>query len=224
MELYTLNEIEQLQKDLPYLIETSQWLQNFLAKPHADLGRPGPVCPFVPKAMKLNALRMRVIRSQNLLAQEVENIVLPYLHTFLALEPKNQAEALNKSILLLFPDISHEEAPRLIDSVQKKLKLLFVEAGLMLGEFHRRNQTPGLHNSHFRPLRSPVPMLVIRFMVESDLPFLENAADLNIRICYLEAYLKNFDQRFNDETNCDRARQALAFARQQLEKELLIMK
>ncbi|QIR39598.1 hypothetical protein HCG51_24725 [Tolypothrix sp. PCC 7910] len=224
MELYTLNEIEQLQKDLPYLIETSQWLQNFLAKPHADLGRPGPVCPFVPKAMKLNALRMRVIRFQNLLAQEVENIILPYLHTFLDLEPKNQAEALNKSILLLFPDISHEDAPRLIDSVQKKLKPLFVEAGLMLGEFHRRNQTPGLHNPHFRPLCSPVPMLVIRFMVESDLPFLENAADLNIRIRYLEAYLNNFDQRFNDETNCDRARQALAFARQQLEKELLIMK
>ncbi|OUL17618.1 DUF6875 domain-containing protein [Nostoc sp. 106C] len=223
MELYTPSEIEQLQQDLPYLIETSQWLKTFLAKPHPDLGRPGPVCPFVPKAIKLDYIRLRVIRSQNLVQQQVINIVLPYLNTFLELEPKEQEDSLNKAILLLFPDISHEDAPRLIDSVQKQLKPLFVESGLMLGEFHKRNQTPGLHNPNFRPLRSPIPMLAIRYMVESDLAFLQSADDLNLRIRYLQAYLKRFEQRFKDETNFKNAHQALALAKLQLKKEPLVM-
>ncbi|OUL24267.1 hypothetical protein BV372_28975 [Nostoc sp. T09] len=223
MELYTPSEIEQLQQDLPYLIETSQWLKTFLARPHPDLGRPGPVCPFVPKAIKLDYIRLRVIRSQNLVQQQVVNIVLPYLNTFLELEPREQDDSLNKAILLLFPDISHEDAPRLIDSVQKQLKPLFVESGLMLGEFHKRNQTPGLHNPNFRPLRSPIPMLAIRYMVESDLAFLQSADDINLRVRYLQAYLKRFEQRFKDETNFKNAHQALALAKLQLKKEPLVM-
>jgi hypothetical protein len=223
MELYTPSEIEQLQQDLPYLIETTQWLKTFLARPHPDLGRPGPVCPFAPKAIKLDYIRLRVIRSHNLVQQQVLNIVLPYLNTFLELEPREQEDSLNKAILLLFPDISHEDAPRLIDSVQKQLKPLFVESGLMLGEFHKRNQTPGLHNPNFRPLRSPIPMLAIRFMVESDLPFIQSADDLNLRIRYLEAYLKRFEKRFKDENNFKNAQQALALTKLQLKKESLVM-
>ncbi|MDZ8050501.1 MAG: DUF6875 domain-containing protein [Aulosira sp. ZfuVER01] len=223
MELYTLSEIEQLQQDLPYLIETSQWLKTFLARPHPDLGRPGPVCPFAPKAIKLDYIRLRVIRSHNLVQQQVVDIVLPYLNTFLELEPREQEDSLNKAILLLFPDISHDDAPRLIDSVQKQLKPLFVESGLMLGEFHKRNQTPGLHNPNFRPLRSPIPMLAIRFMVESDLPFIQSADDLNVRIRYLEAYLKRFEKRFKDDNNFENAHQALALAKLQLKKESLVM-
>lgn len=224
MELYTPDDIEQLQQDLPYLIDTWQWLKNFLARPHPHLGRPGPVCPFVPKAMKLNCIRLKVIRSDNLVQQQVVDIVLPYLNTFLELEPTEPEEdALNKAILLLFPDISHENAPQLIDSVQKQLKPLFVDSGLMLGEFHKRNETPGLHNPDFRPLRSPIPMLAIRFMVESDLSFLQSADDLNTRIRYLEAYLKRFDRRFKDENNFQKANQALALAKKQIQKELLVM-
>ncbi|BAY10334.1 DUF6875 domain-containing protein [Calothrix sp. NIES-2098] len=223
MELYTPSEIEQLQQDLPYLIEISQWLKTFLSRSHPDLGRPGPVCPFVPKAIKLDCIRLRVIRSHNLVQQQVINIVLPYLNTFLELEPREQDDSLNKAILLLFPDISHEDAPRLIDSVQKELKPLFVESGLMLGEFHKRNHTPGLHNPNFRPLRSPIPMLAIRFMVESDLPFLQNAEDLNLRIRYLEAYLKRFENKFKDENNFKNARQSLALAKLEVKTKTLLL-
>jgi hypothetical protein len=224
MELYTPDEIEQLQQDLPYLIETWEWLKSFLARPHPHLGRPGPVCPFVPKAMKLNCIRLRVVHSHNLVQQEVVDIVLPYLNTFLELEPKQPEEAaLNKAILLLFPDISHEDAPLLIDSVQKQLKPLFVDSGLMLGEFHKRNETPGLHNPHFRPLRSPIPMLAIRFMVESDLAFLQSAEDLKTRVRYLEAYLKRFEHKFKDENNFQKAEQALTLAKKHLQKELVVM-
>ena len=72
----------------------------------------------------------------------------------------------------MFPGISDADAPAFIDAVQARLKPQFVADGLMLGQFHALNNEPGLHNQEFRPLRSPIPLLAIRFMVDSDLPFL----------------------------------------------------
>jgi hypothetical protein len=42
---------------------------------------------------------------------------------------------------------------------------------MMLENFTLQRE-PGLRNPDFRPLRSPVPMLAIRHMVESDLLFM----------------------------------------------------
>ncbi len=41
-------------------------------------------------------------------------------------------------------------------------------------------------NEEFRPLRSPIPLLVIRVMVQNDLPFLVESEK------HLDAYLSNF--------------------------------
>jgi hypothetical protein len=61
----------------------------------------------------------------------------------------------------------------------------------MLGEFHPFSPTPGLRNSHFRPLRSPVPLLAIRHIVESDVDFLIAPNDpAPTRVKSLKAYLK----------------------------------
>lgn len=216
-QLYTPNEIDQIQQDIPYLVETWNWLRSSLAKPHSNLGRVGPVCPYMPKALNLNCIRLKVVRSKNSEPQDISRVVLNYLNAFLDLEPTDPEEAIYKAIILIFPDVTHEDAPRFIDSVQKQLKPLFVESGLMLGEFHKYNETPGLHNQNFRPLRSPIPMLAIRFMVESDLPFLINAEDLNCRVRYLEAYLKLFKNKFRNENNCFKASEALALAKANLQ-------
>ena len=148
-QLHTPNDVEQFQKDLPYLVEVCSWLKHFLAQPHPDLGRIGNVCPYISKALILNCIKLKVVRCQNLDHQEISDIVLTYLNTFLELEPIE--EEIYETIILIFPEITHEDAPRTIDVVQKKLKPLFVESGLMLGEFHARNETPGLHNVNFRP-------------------------------------------------------------------------
>ncbi|BAY15549.1 hypothetical protein NIES21_13660 [Anabaenopsis circularis NIES-21] len=219
VQLYTPNEIDQLQQDIPYLVETWNWLRSFLAKPHPELGRNGNVCPYMPKALNSNCIRLKVIRSQNLGRQEISDIVLSYRNAFLDLEPKNKEESIYKAIILIFPEIKNEEATILIDSIQKQLKPFFVESGLMLGEFHKRNETGGLHNPNFRPLRSPIPMLAIRFMVESDLPFLLSADDLYSQVRYLEAYLKQFRKKFKDENKFKTACQALDLAKKQIAKE-----
>jgi hypothetical protein len=88
----------------------------------------------------------------------------------------------------------------------------------MLGEFHMRNHSQGIHNHNFRPLRSPIPILAIRFMVEPDLPFLNHPNDEpQLRIKYLNTYLQRFANNFKDEKNYHQAVQALNIAQQQLE-------
>ncbi|WP_341528125.1 DUF6875 domain-containing protein [Nostoc sp. UHCC 0302] len=223
MKLYTPSEIDQLQQELPYLVEIRQWLKSFVARPHPDVGRPGTVCPFVPRGLKLNYIRLKVIRDQNLVQQQIAEIVLPYLNTFQELEPTEGDAALSKAILFIFPNISPDDAPRLIDSVQKQLKPFFVESGLMLGEFHNRTESPGLHNPNFRPLRSPIPMLVIRPMTEADLTFLIDENPY-LRIKYLEAYLKHmkfayvqeFEQKIRDESKLIQASELLASTRAEI--------
>ncbi|MDZ8189965.1 MAG: hypothetical protein RMX96_34660 [Nostoc sp. ChiSLP02] len=224
MQLYTPVEIEQLQEsqDLPYFKEILEWVKNFLGRPHPHLGRPGPVCPFVPHSLKSNSIHLAVIRTKDLYPEQVENIVRRYRDIFLDTKVQGQELTISKAFLLIFPDIHIDEAPKLIDSVQQKLKPLFVESGLMIGEFHKRNESSGLHNPNFRPLRSPIPLLAIRYMVEADLPFIQSPPDLHLRIRYLEAYLKRFGNKFTDETRIKTAYQALALAKEQVESENLV--
>jgi hypothetical protein len=53
--LFLLEDVEDLSKtrnlaesDLSALRAVGDWIKTFVARPHKDLGRAGPVCPFVP--------------------------------------------------------------------------------------------------------------------------------------------------------------------------------
>jgi hypothetical protein len=213
MHLYTPADLDQLHRDLPHFRKTTEWLRSFLAQPHPDLGRSGSICPFLPDALQLNTIQLSTIRTQGVDQQIVEDTVRQYRDVFLELEPQNGEHALYKALLLLFPDVSEPEAPTLIDGIQQKLKPFFVEAGLMIGEFHPWSNSSGLHNPNFYPLRSPVPMLAIRFMTESDLPFMHRATDQpHLRVRYLEAYLQHLNPVIVNTTKLVKAQEALAQA------------
>ena len=100
--------------------------------------------------------------------------------------------------------------PELIDGTKQALKPEFVRSGLMLGEFHADNRQPGLHNEEFHPLRSPVPMLVMRQMVPSDFAFLSRAEDSPAaRMEFLTAYLAS-QTNLADQPERTRAEEAAA--------------
>ncbi len=210
--LYQLHELNQIKHRVSCVAKITDWIDNFLAKPHPDLGRSGPVCPFVPRAIQLDTLWVGVIRTKDSslpLAQQLQDIVHSYRDIFLELEPAQGELAFYKAIMLAFPDIDDSEFA-VIDHVQKQLKPFFVEEGLMLGEFHEQTEAGGLHNPEFRPLRSPVPMLAIRFMAEADLPFLDCPdAQAELRTRYLEAYVKRFGINPKDPKKLEQAQQQL---------------
>lgn len=170
--------------------ETIAWVRRFLAKPNPDLGRAGPVCPFTPMALELDTIWMTEVRESTPDPSVIQNVIEQCREIFMQTEPRDGPLAINKVIMVVFSGMSEADAPW-IDAMQARLKPGFVEVGLMLGEFHARNETPGLRNEAFRPLRSPIPMLVIRHMVESDLPFLKRMVDRpDIRASYLRSYLR----------------------------------
>ena len=83
------------------------------------------------------------------------------------------------------PDIDPIDTTRLL-AIHARLKTAFVTRGLMIGQFHPRCDEPGLWNNDFRPLQAPRPLLAIRQMVSSDLPFL-------LRVdAHKEAYFDRF--------------------------------
>lgn len=167
--------------------EITDWCKTFLCNPHKDLGRKGPICPYLHMSMNREVFWQTAFSGQPSL-DEVRNIILDYRDWFLTLDPIQGRESKLKSILILFPDLSPDRAPEIIDGIQAELKLEFVQKGLMIGQFHARNQEPGLWNKQFRPLRTPIPLLAIRYMVPSDIAFLSHDDDL------LAAYVNIFGE------------------------------
>ena len=148
------------------------WVRSFLCANHNHLGREGNVCPYTAPALKKHTLWFTAITDETLSKEDVLAIVELYRQWFLELEPIQDNSNIFKSIIIAFPNIDAEQAPEYIDEVQAALKYNFVREGLMIGQFHQSCPEPGLHNSDFRPLQSPVPLLAIRNMVRTDIPFL----------------------------------------------------
>jgi len=192
--LYRLEEVSRMAKDLPVMETIAAWCHEFLSRPHADLGRGGSVCPFMPRALSLNRITFVVVHTADRTEEEVDRTIAQYREVFLAMEPTSGPEAMEKAILVLLPDVREEDAADVIDETHRRLKGDFVDSGLMIGKFHPRSDQGGLHNPGFRPLRSPVPLLAIRHMVDSDLPFLNRTDDpLADRIKFLESYGQRFE-------------------------------
>jgi hypothetical protein len=170
----------------------SDWVFGFLAMPHKDLGRKGSVCPFVPRSLHLDTIFLAVeegaAADEDVICQIMEN----YLDLFTTTEPTDGPNAIYKAFIIIFPNLG-EDGYSIIDNVQFKMKQHFVNLSLMLGEFHDSNQSPSLHNPDFRPLRSPIPLLAIRNMVDSDLPFLKQPSHpASDRASFLRSYLTKF--------------------------------
>ena len=194
--LYSADEVRALNSDgvNDLLIETVDWCEHFLGRPSSLVGRTGNVCPFVPEAMMRGSLKFSVIQLKNrgeAAMSEIEEIVIAFREHFLANEKAQGKIDIFGSWVMIYPGVAAEEASQVIDVPQRKLKPTFVKEGLMLGEFHPISLSPGLRNQAFRPLRSPIPLLVIRHMVESDIDFLSRPFDpAPIRIQSLRAYLQ----------------------------------
>jgi hypothetical protein len=192
--LYRGGDIERLGVDLPVLERVDRWCHEFLMRPNPDLGRSGSVCPYLPKAMGLNRIAFVVVRTAGRTDDEVDAVIAQFRQVFLAMEPASGPESLEKAILIILPDVSEEDAPGMVDETHRRLKAEFVASGLMIGKFHPASEQGGLHNPGFRPLRSPIPLLAIRHMVGSDLPFLNRPDDpVPDRIGFLESYEQRFD-------------------------------
>lgn len=157
----------------------ARWARDYLCAPHPELGRNGPMCPFVPGALMKKLMFATVYDDDDLDLEAIKAILLREMERFIELEPVSGNEAQFKSLMVLFPNIAQDDVADLIEAAQADLQRHFVPNGLMVGEFHAGPPDKrGLWNPQFRPLYSPVPMLVIRHMVPTDILFLKDNVQL----------------------------------------------
>jgi hypothetical protein len=176
---------------LPHFLLVLWWAENFLTKPNKELGRAGPVCPFAGPSLERELFWLTAVRGAQPDRDVLEQSVLGYRDWFCELPAKSSDDAQYKTILILLPEVKSDLFSSIIDATQKKLKPAFLEQQLMIGQFHSLCDEPGVQNRSFRPLRSPVPMLVIRYMTSGDIVFMKND-DGEYNPQFLNTYLKTF--------------------------------
>jgi len=156
----------------------ADWTRTFVARPHRDLGRAGPVCPFVPIALDHKALWFAAERSASRGVPDVIQLIESYKRLLLAAQPVDGDDASNKSILVVFTDLPAARAKDFFGGVLQQISVpSYVDDGLVMGPFYEGNDGTAIYNSSFRPFTSPIPFLLIRRAVIGDWKFFLNNED-----------------------------------------------
>ncbi|MGN6317956.1 DUF6875 domain-containing protein [Trinickia sp.] len=167
------------------------WMQRFIMRPHADLGRKGAVCPFAKPAHEERALLFCSFDAAEMpFDTYIDTLMrLPRLFERLAKERSEPSELLS---LAVFPiGLQAGAHYKFIDCAHAILKPFFMECGLMLGEFHPASTVRGAHSDTFRPMRADVPLFVIRAMALHDILFIDGESTSTVmRVHELECYLR----------------------------------
>jgi len=174
-----------------------QWVGEYTANPHPELGRDGVVCPYMVKALRQECITLVEFDSNE------GDAALGALAREMRAKMIEKARALGPDhiylVNLIVPHGSSEtELKAMVGRVHSWLKEEFVSLGFMLGDFWPEHETLGLHSDQFRPFTSPLPILGMRYMVPADLVFFITP-DLtpDQQLAYLGYYRKVFEGRLN---------------------------
>jgi hypothetical protein len=176
------------------------WLREYVSVADRRVGRSGPVCPFIPRALAEHAVEIRI-------RYDIDGSSEPELDDELRAEIREFGEAgrpppnsgvLLESRLIVMPRMGRAGWDCL-DTVYEYLKNVAVESGLMVGQFHPRCDERAVRNPDFRVSVAPVAMLAIRHMAPHDILFLNRSGQ----------WFKEYDLRFGSHFQRGRIRDPL---------------
>lgn len=157
-------------RDLDVLVS---WLENTITRPSPQLGRQGPVCPFVAPALHADAIRFDLhYEVDGRDGAQMTDIIRSALRDFATTaEPTARSSTSLASRLVAFPDAIRDGWRRL-DDIYRGLKDLSVAEGLMIGQFHPECDERAVRNPAFPVSRSPMALVAMRHMAPHDVLFL----------------------------------------------------
>jgi hypothetical protein len=167
------------------------WIQQFIMRPNPDLGRGGPVCPFARPAHEARAMHFCALDVGEMSFDVFINVMMR-LTSFFDRVARNISGRPDLLSLCIFPrNLRAQSYSKFIDRAHSMLKPFYMNAGLMLGEFHPLSTVRGAHSQMIFPMRSDVPILVIRSIALHDILFIDHQSEaLGVRIHELECYLR----------------------------------
>lgn len=171
-QLLTLPEARARRADdaAPSLATLVDWVETYLMSAHADLGRPGAVCPFTRQAAKLDTVRLGISTAT---ATDEDAAFAAVNRSFADLDAIPAQATLQhfRTVILGFPGCAAPAGTAMLQRIQQRLKFASLRRFRMIGLMHPGSEAPGLWNPQFRPLRAPFPIVAVRHMVEHDAPF-----------------------------------------------------
>jgi hypothetical protein len=185
-DLFLLEDLEDVRRtselaesDLDALHAVADWIKTYVVGPHKDLGRAGPVCPFVPGSLERKTLWLAPEQIADRDGPEVVELMNGYKRLLLDTRPTDGDHAKYKVIVVVFTDLPADRAQGVFDDVLQQLAVpSYAEHGTLFGPFHERFEGTAIYNSNFRPFQSPVPFLFVRHGVISDWKFFLDNEDL----------------------------------------------
>jgi len=165
------------------------WPADFIMRPHAELGRRGAVCPFARPAHDEGSLVFCVWDVTELPFDTFLSILnrLPALYHKLFADVSGKSRL--SSICIFLNGLKEEQYSEYIDEAHSMVKPVFMEAGLMIGEFHPLSMTAGVHSRTFRPMRSNRPAFVVRAITPHDAMFIDrDGSPAEVRLRELLTY------------------------------------
>ncbi|MDP9631917.1 UNVERIFIED_ORG: hypothetical protein J2W85_003996 [Ensifer adhaerens] len=146
------------------------WVDSYLMNGHPDLGRTGAVCPFTRQAAKIDTVRLAISDAR---AEDEDTAFALIRGAFGELEaiPCKPAMKHFRTVIVGFPGCADADGIAMLKRIQRRHRFYSLARARMIGMMHAGSEDRGLWNPDFRPLRSPMPVLAIRHLVENDAPF-----------------------------------------------------
>jgi hypothetical protein len=170
---------------IDHAVTVLRWLDEYISSPHSELGREGPICPFVAPAIARNSVYMAFHYEVTEDEDHIKNILDCYIPVFLDHTSSDDSARVYKTLVIVFPNIPANETT-VLDRVHSRIKTDYVQSGLMLGQFHQHCPEPAARNPFFRVSISPIPLIAVRHMAVHDILFLADN----------ETWFKEYDARF----------------------------
>ena len=152
------------------LAALSTWVADYPMNDHAELGRSGTVCPFVKQASRLDILRLSISPAG---PGDEESTFAEIRSSFdkLVRIPAPRGKERLRTIAIGFPGCAGDDGIAMLERVYRRHKYYTLLRFRMIAFFHAGSETHGLWNPAFRPMRAPMPVLAIRYLIEQDAVF-----------------------------------------------------
>jgi hypothetical protein len=159
------------ESDAAALRAIADWITTYIVKPHQDLGRAGPVCPFVPGSVERGTLWLAPEKIADQDVPAVADLMDSYRRLLLD-APATDDEIDYRVIVVVFPDLPADRARVVFGEVLQHLAVpAYDQDGIVFGPFHEGHDGTAIYNSSFHPFRSPVPFIFVRHGVLDDWKF-----------------------------------------------------
>ncbi|MFF3326331.1 DUF6875 domain-containing protein [Streptomyces sp. NPDC002889] len=175
------------------LDSVDSWLTEYISMNHPEIGRMGPICPFVTPARKNRTLEIRIRLVGHVPSPElVEEIARSSLREY-ALTFWQGRNPMLQTMVVVLPDLRSEDTG-LLDQAQARVKDEYVAQGLMIGQFHENCDVTAARNPRFVVSKAPVPVLAIRAIALHDVFFLSD------RPHWFQKYREKFGKFFGPQS------------------------